>query len=214
MDLKDLMVISGYPGVYRFISQGRNAIIVESLEDNKRMSAYSTSRINTLEEISVFTESGEMALADVFKRMYEHSGGSEVISHKSSNEDIKKFFAEVLPEYDRDRVYVSDMKKIINWYNLLLSYGMLEPAPEDKDDTGSGSREKGSAGSGPDGTGSTGPNSDETVPGGPAAGTIGSGQGETGNDNTGRRETGGDRGGRVDEKDKGKSAANSKPDGE
>ena len=97
MDMKDLMAISGYPGLYRFISQGRNAIIVESLEDKKRMSVYSTSKISTLEEIAVFTDSGEMPLADVFKRMYEYSEGSEVISHKSANKEIKRFFEEVLP---------------------------------------------------------------------------------------------------------------------
>jgi hypothetical protein len=194
MDLKDLMVISGYPGVYRFISQGRNAIIVESLEDKKRMSAYSTSRISTLEEISVFTGSGEMSLADVFKRMYEHSGGAAVIGHKSSSEEIKKFFAEVLPEYDRDRVYVSDMKKIINWYNLLLDYGMLKPAPEDKGDPDSGSGEKGSTGSGTDGTGSAGPDSDEPLPDGPAAGnetgTISPGKEGTDTDKAGGKEPG------------------------
>lgn len=198
MELKDLMVISGYPGLYRFISQGRNAIIVESLEDKKRMSAYSTSRISTLEEISVFTESGEMALADVFKRMYEKSGGNEVISHKSSSEEIKKFFAEVLPEYDRDRVYVSDMKKIINWYNLLLNYGMLEPAPEDKDE-GSGSTEKGSAGSGPGGTGGTGADSDEHGPDEPPAGSetgnISPGKETKGSDKAGGKEPGSEQGG-------------------
>ena len=154
------MAISGYPGLYRFISQGRNAIIVESLEDKRRMSVYSTSKISTLEEIAVFTDSGEMPLADVFKRMYEHSGGSGVISHKSANQEIKRFFEEVMPEYDSDRVYVSDMKKIINWYNLLLNYGLLKPAPEETDDTGSGSGE----------TGSSGPDSEDTFAERPADG--------------------------------------------
>jgi hypothetical protein len=126
MELKDLMAISGYPGLYRFISQGRNAIIVESLEDKKRMSAYSTSRISTLEEIAVFTENEELPLAEVLKKMYRHSGGKEVISHKSHADEIKRYFEAVLPEYDRDRVYVSDMKKIIQWYNLLLKYGLLK----------------------------------------------------------------------------------------
>ncbi len=134
MELKDLMAISGYPGLYRFISQGKNAIIVESLEDKKRMSAYSTSKISTLEEIAVFTETGEMALADVLKRIYDHSGGKEVLSHKSSNQQLKSFFQEVLPEYDRDRVYVSDMKKIINWYNLLLKHDIIRPDEEEKGD--------------------------------------------------------------------------------
>ena len=141
MELKDLMAISGYPGLYRFISQGRNAIIVESLEDKKRMSAYSTSRISTLEEIAVYTETEELPLAEVLKKMYRYSGGKEAVSHKSHAEEIKKYFEAVLPEYDRDRVYASDMKKIIYWYNLLLKYDLLKPDDEevkegDKPDTG------------------------------------------------------------------------------
>jgi hypothetical protein len=125
MDLKDLIAISGYPGLFRFITQGRNAIIVESLEDKKRISAYSTSKMSTLEEIAVFTENEEMPLAEVLKKMFRYSDGKEALPHKSSNEEIKKYFEEVLPEYDRERVYVSDMKKIIHWYNLLVKYDLL-----------------------------------------------------------------------------------------
>ena len=150
MELKDLMAISGYPGLFRFISQGRNSIIVESLEDKKRMSAYSTSRISTLEEIAVYTETGELPLADLLKKMYGHTSGAEVLSHKAPAAEIKAFFEEVLPEYDRDRVYVSDMKKIIHWYNLLLKYDLLKPEAEEEDSPestekpeGSGSAEKG-----------------------------------------------------------------------
>ncbi len=126
------MAISGYPGLYRFISQGRNAIIVESLADKKRMSVYSTSKISTLEEIAVYTDSEELPLSDVFKRIYHHAGGKEILNHKSSNEEIKKFFEEVLPEYDRERVYVSDMKKIVHWYNLLVKYDMINPDEEEE----------------------------------------------------------------------------------
>lgn len=134
MDLKDLMSISGYPGLFRFISQGRNSIIVESLEDKKRMSAYSTSKISSLEEIAVFTETGELPLADLFKRIYSHADGKEVLSHKSTNNEIQKFFEEVLPEYDRDRVYLSDMKKVLHWYNMLIQYDILHPEEEEKSD--------------------------------------------------------------------------------
>jgi hypothetical protein len=140
MDLKDLIAISGYPGLFRFITQGRNAIIVESLEDKKRISAYSTSKMSTLEEIAVFTENEEMPLSEVLKKMFRHSDGKEALPHKSPNEEIKKYFEEVLPEYDRERVYVSGMKKIIHWYNLLVKYDLMnsetveagneDPAPE------------------------------------------------------------------------------------
>lgn len=134
MDLKDLMSISGYPGLFKFISQGRNSIIVESLEDKKRMSVYSTSRVSTLEEIAVFTESEEIPLAELLKKMYSFSEGKETLSHKSSGEELKKYFETILPDYDRDRVYISDMKKIINWYNLLVGYDLINP--EDEQDQG------------------------------------------------------------------------------
>jgi hypothetical protein len=134
MDLKELMAISGYPGLFKFVSQGRNAIIVESLEDKKRMSAYSTSKISTLEEIAVFTDSGEVPLAEVFKKIHLHSGGREVLPHKSSDNEIKKFFEEVIPEYDREKVYVSDMKKIIHWYNLLIQFDLLHPEDTEKEE--------------------------------------------------------------------------------
>jgi hypothetical protein len=153
MGLKDLMVISGYPGIYRFISQGRNSIIVESLEDKKRMSAYSSSKISSLEEIAIFTETGELPLADVFKRIYEHSGGKPVLGHKPAEKEIREFFGELVPEYDRDRVYVSDMKKVINWYNQLLGHGLLEPEPEEEpgpDADGKTGPEDGDSGSGSD----------------------------------------------------------------
>jgi hypothetical protein len=150
MGLKDLMVISGHPGIYRFISQGRNSIIVESLEDKKRMSAYASSKISSLEEIAVFTETGELPLADVFKRIYEHTGGKPVPGNKPAEKEIRGFFTEMVPEYDRDRVYVSDMKKIINWYNQLIDYGLLKPDPEESGDSapGPGPEETGDTGAG------------------------------------------------------------------
>jgi hypothetical protein len=131
MELKDLIAISGYPGLFRFITQGRNSIIVESLEDGKRISAYSTSKMSTLEEIAVYTETEEMPLAEVLKKMYEFSGGKEALPHKSSNDEIREYFGNVLPDYDRDKVYVSDMKKIIHWYNLLVKYGLAGPGAEE-----------------------------------------------------------------------------------
>ncbi len=157
MELKDLMSISGYPGLFRFISQGRNAIIVESLKDGKRMSAYSTSRISSLEEISVYTEQGEISLAEVLKRMHGYSEGKEAPRHKSPPEELKGYFEKVLPEYDRERVYVSDIKKIISWYNILLQHdlpGLIEKAEEKEkqsaDDQGDRGEEVGTAGKKPE----------------------------------------------------------------
>jgi len=131
MVLKDLLAISGSPGLYKFIAQGKNAVIVEHLETGKRTSAHGSAKVSSLEEIAVFTNTDEVSLSEIFDKIYEKEDGSASISHKSSADDLKNYFSELLPEYDRNRVYVSDIKKIIHWYNLLHSLGMLEQEKED-----------------------------------------------------------------------------------
>ncbi len=133
MDLKDIMAISGQQGLFRLISQGRNAIIVENLETRKRMSAFSTMRVSSLEEIAVFTEDEDVPLVDIFKKIHEKENGGPTIDFKSPNEELMKYFEEFLPGYDKDRVYVSDMKKIFNWYNLLQKLEMVHFEPEKKE---------------------------------------------------------------------------------
>jgi len=135
--LKDILSISGHSGLFKFISQGRHGIIVESLENKKRMNASATAKISALEDIAIFTDTEDIALNDVFKAIYEKEDGGEAISHKSSADELKSYFEEILPDYDRDRVYVSDIKKVIQWYNQLHKLDMLnfeeeEAAEEDK----------------------------------------------------------------------------------
>ena len=125
--LKDLMSISGHGGLFRFVSQGRNGIIVESIETGKRMQAFSTMKVSALEDISVYTEEEEVQLEKVFSALQKYENGKESISPKSDADELKDYFSAVLPEYDRDRVYVSDIKKILGWYNLLLKYKLIEP---------------------------------------------------------------------------------------
>lgn len=124
--LKEILSISGKPGLQKLISNSSNAIIVESLIDGKRFPAYSNSKIIALEDISIYTETEDMPLKEVFKRIYEKENGQKAISHKESNEKIITYFSEIVPEFDRDRVYTSDMKKIIQWYNLLTEKGILD----------------------------------------------------------------------------------------
>ena len=111
MELKEILAISGQPGLYKYVAQSKNGVIVESLLDGRRMNAAANAKVSALTEISMFTEGDDIALADVFTRIYAHTGGKEAISHKEAPEKLKAVFAEVLPEYDRDRVHVSDMKK-------------------------------------------------------------------------------------------------------
>jgi len=124
--LKGILAVSGQGGLFKMVSQAKNSIIVESLLDGKRMPAYATSRISALEDISIFTIEEDVKLIDVFKNIYEKENGGQAISHKASANDLKEYFEEILPDYDKDRVYVSDMKKVFMWYNLLLENQILK----------------------------------------------------------------------------------------
>ena len=126
MELKEILAISGQPGLYKFVAQSVRGVIVESLLDGRRMNASANAKVSALSEISMFTEGEDIALADVFTRIYAHTGGKEAISPKESPEKLKAAFAEVLPEYDRDRVHVSDIKKCFAWYNTLVGAGFTE----------------------------------------------------------------------------------------
>ena len=126
MELKDILAISGQPGLYKYVAQSMRGVIVESLTDGKRMNASVTSRVSALTEISMFTEGEDIALADVFTNIWNYTEGKEAISHKESADRIVEEFARVLPEYDRERVHVSDMKKCFAWYNILVKAGFTE----------------------------------------------------------------------------------------
>ena len=124
--LKDLMAISGHGGLFKFISQARNGIIVESLETGKRMNAFATMKVSSLEDIAIYTEEEEVPLQEVLIGLLEYENGGEAISPKSDPDELKDYFSAILPEYDRERVYVSDIKKVLTWYNLLLKYDLLK----------------------------------------------------------------------------------------
>ena len=124
--LKDLMAISGHGGLFRFVTQGHNGIIVESIETGKRMQAFATMKVSALEDIAIYTEDDEVKFEEIVASIHTYEKGKEAISPKSSPDELKEYFAAILPEYDRDRVYVSDIKKVLNWYNLLLKYDLIE----------------------------------------------------------------------------------------
>ena len=133
MALKDILVISGHGGLFKYISQGRNNVIVEGLSDKKRTTIPATSKISMLEDITIFSQDdSDLPLLEVFKKIQAKENGGAAISHKSTNEVLKKYFEEVIPEYDKERVYVSDIKKIILWYNLLLELGITDFEKQEK----------------------------------------------------------------------------------
>ena len=130
--LKEILSISGKPGLYKLISNTSNALIVESLLDGKRFPAYSNAKIISLEDISIYTEDEDMPLKEVFKRIYKKEEGKPTINHKEASNVITNYIESVVPEYDADRVYVSDMRKMIQWYNLLLEKNMLNLEEEEE----------------------------------------------------------------------------------
>lgn len=131
--LKDILSISGKGGLYKFVAQARNGIVVESIEDHKRHVAPSTARVSSLEDIAIFTEEEEVPLSDVFYRIHETSGGEETLSHKASSEELTQAFQELVPDYDQERVYLSDIRKVFQWYNQLQKFQLLEIVDKDEE---------------------------------------------------------------------------------
>jgi hypothetical protein len=120
------MSIAGHHGLFKYIAEGRNGVIVENLEDKKRINAYSSFKISSLSDIAIFTDSGEVALKDVLMKIKEKENGGPALNPKASNDELKKFLESILPDYDREKVYVSDIKKLVSWYNILQKAEMLE----------------------------------------------------------------------------------------
>jgi len=133
MDLSKILSIAGKNGLFKVVSQAKNAVIVESLNDGKRFPAFGHEKMSSLEEISVFTTGEDMALKEVFKAFYEKLEGKPAIDHKSDNNALKKFFLEIVPEFDQDRVYVSDIRKMVAWYNTLREKELLDFTDEKKE---------------------------------------------------------------------------------
>jgi len=134
MVLKDIIAISGEPGLFRFIAQGKNSIIVEHLETKKRSSAFGTAKVSSLEDIAIFTENEDLPLSKVFDMIWDKSDGGTAIDAKADGTKLKNWFEDILPEYDKDKVYTSDIKKVALWYNILHKLNLLvkEEAEEKK----------------------------------------------------------------------------------
>lgn len=141
MNLTGIIAISGKSGLYKVLAQGKNNIIVESLEDKKRVPAYASDRISALDDISIYTYDEDKPLKEIFISIFEKESGKETISHKEDQGKLKSYLLEILPNFDQERVYASDIKKIFQWYNLLLKAGALvieevkeetEEAPKEK----------------------------------------------------------------------------------
>jgi len=124
--LKGILSISGQSGLFKMVAESKNNIIVESLETLKRLPVHSTSKVSALEDIAIYTENGDVPLKDILKAISDKENGGPTISSKASANELKVYFEKVVPEYDKDRVYVSDIKKVLLWYNTLQSKNLLD----------------------------------------------------------------------------------------
>lgn len=131
--LKTILSISGKPGLYKLISQGKNMLIVESVNaEKKRFPAYGNEKIISLADIAMYTDDAEVPLYDVLEAIKEKekSAQASIDPKKATPEQLREYLAEVLPNFDRERVYVADIKKLVAWYNILISNGITEFKPE------------------------------------------------------------------------------------
>ena len=124
MEFNKIISVTGKPGLYQVVSQSKNAIIVEALADKKRIAITSTQNVSLLENIAIYTYEEDKPLLEIFKTMFEKTAGTKAISHKENAKKLTAFFAEVLPNYDDERVYASNIKKVIQWFNLLVDAEM------------------------------------------------------------------------------------------
>lgn len=138
--LKGILSISGQPGLFKMVAEAKNRIIVESLINGKRMPVSTTARISSLEDIAVYTAVGDLPLKEIFRKIADHEQGA-AIQAKATDEQIRRYFGEVVPDYDRERVYISDIRKIILWYNLLQEKQLLDFSAEEEASAGQEAQE-------------------------------------------------------------------------
>jgi hypothetical protein len=124
--LKDILAISGEPGLYKLVSKNAKGVIIENLETKKRMPYYNATKISSLEDIAIFTEDDDKPLNEILQAIKDKENGGQAIDHKSAKEDLISYFKEIVPDYDEDRVYASHIKKIVNWYNILQKNDLMD----------------------------------------------------------------------------------------
>lgn len=132
MDLTKIMTVSGKPGLFQMVSQTKNGLLVESLLDGRKMPVFASDRVSSLEDISLFTVKEDMPLKDVLNILFKKLDGKKAIDAKSDKKELIAFMDEHLPDWDNERVYPSDVKKLISWYNLLIEHNLISAEEEKK----------------------------------------------------------------------------------
>lgn len=143
MTLDKILSIGGKPGLYKLVTQTRGGFVAESLLDKKRITVSMRSNVSVLSEIAIYTLDEELPLREVFRKVQEkEEGGNTSIDHKDDKLKLEEYFFEILPNYDEDRVYASDIKKVIQWYNILHNNGITDFSDEKTDESEEKSTEK------------------------------------------------------------------------
>lgn len=130
IDLSGIIAISGQSGLYKIVAQSKNGIIVEGLQDKKRVNVYASTKVSTLSEISMYTTGDDKPIEEIMFAVFEKENGGPAVDAKADDKTIAAYFEAVLPEYDKERVYVSNMRKLFNWYNILQTTGNLKKKEE------------------------------------------------------------------------------------
>lgn len=134
MSLEKVLSIAGKPGLYKLKSQTRAGFLAESLLDGKTINVSGRHNVSLLSEIAIYTLTEEVPLRKVFEKISKKEDGKEAINHKASKEELEEYFFGVMPDYDEDRVYASDIKKVVQWYNLLVKNGLTDFSEAKKED--------------------------------------------------------------------------------
>lgn len=136
MDLSGIISISGKPGLFKVLANNKSSLVVESLVDGKKTTALATHKVSALEDISIYTQEDDVPLREVYQSIYDKENGGAGPNHKGEMADLKDYLAAILPDYDEDRVYNSDIKKLFQWYNILQAAGaLIMSAEEDESNT-------------------------------------------------------------------------------
>src|SRR3954470_13593834 len=125
IDLTGIISISGQPGLFKIVAQSKNGIIVEGLADKKRSNVYASTKVSTLSDISMFTTGDDKPIEEIMTSIFEKEKGGPAVDNKADDKAMEAYFKSILPEYDKERVYISNMRKLINWYNALQTSGNL-----------------------------------------------------------------------------------------
>lgn len=142
MDLTKILSVAGKPGLHELVAQSKNGIIVQSLADKKRFPISATTNVSSLNDIAIYTFEGEIPLKEIFRNIFKKEDGKAGLSHKESSNTIFSYFNEIAPGFDDERVYVSDMKKVLQWYNILQGFGLVDLELDENTETETEAEEK------------------------------------------------------------------------